>query len=98
MIQGRIVGFMYATVERDLPIYLHEEFAVIREWWVEPAFRGRGAGKSLIARAAADFAEAGVAQLRARSAAGDEALRAVLQHCGFRMGSCELVMELNPGR
>src|SRR4051794_34834601 len=40
--QGRLIGFVYTVVERDLPIYLCEEFAVIREWWVEPAFRRRG--------------------------------------------------------
>jgi L-amino acid N-acyltransferase YncA len=94
--QGQVIGFLYATVENDAPIYLHDEFALIREWWVEPAFRGRGAGKSLIARAAAEFARAGVRQLRVRSAAGDEDVRALLHRCGFRTGACELVKELDP--
>ena len=95
---GAIVGFLYATVERDPPIYLYEEFALIREWWVEPAFRGRDAGESLIARAADEFARAGVPQLRVRSAAGDEEAKTLLQRCGFRMGACELVRDLNPRR
>jgi L-amino acid N-acyltransferase YncA len=94
--EGRIVGFLYATIEKELPFYEHEEFAVVREWWVEPAFHGRGAGEAMIERAAAEFALAGVRQLRVRSAAGDEEARAVLQRCGFRTGAVELVKELIP--
>src|SRR5690349_404082 len=43
--QKRPIGFLYAVVERDLPIYLCEEFGVIREWWVEPPFRRHGVGR-----------------------------------------------------
>ena len=94
--EGQIVGFLYATIENELPIYQHEEFALAREWWVEPEFRGRGAGKALIEHAAAELALAGVRQLRARSAAGDEEALTVLLRCGFRMGACEMVKELDP--
>jgi GNAT superfamily N-acetyltransferase len=94
---GQVVGFLYATVEKDPPIFLHEEFAMIHEWWVEPGFRGRGAGKLLIELASDEFARVGVRQLRVRLAAGDEEARAVLlDHCGFRLGACELVKELEP--
>ena len=94
--QGRIIGFLYATIEKNPPIYLHEEFALVREWWVEPELRRRGAGKALIDRAADELARAGVRQVRVRSAAGDEEARAVLHRCGFHMGACEMVKELNP--
>jgi RimJ/RimL family protein N-acetyltransferase len=92
--EAQIVGFLYATIEKELPIYQREEFAMIHEWWVDPAFRGRGAGKALIDRAAAELALAGVRQLRVRSAAGDEEARAVLHRCGFRTAAVELVKEL----
>ena len=94
---GQIVGFLYATIEKDLPIFLHDEFALVHEWWIEPAFRGRGAGKSLLAHAAAEFARAGVHQLRVRPAAADEEVCAVLHRCGFRPGVVELVKDLKPG-
>jgi L-amino acid N-acyltransferase YncA len=93
--EGQIIGFLYATIEKDPPIYLHEEFALVREWWVEPALRRRGAGKSLINRAATELARGGVRQLRVRLAAGDAEARAVLQRCGLRMGAYEMVKELN---
>jgi ribosomal protein S18 acetylase RimI-like enzyme len=94
--QGQIVGFIYATIEQDLPIYLHDEFAVIREWWVEPVFRGRGAGRALIDLAVKELACVGVCQLRVRTAAGDADARALLERCGFRAGTCEMVKDMQP--
>jgi GNAT superfamily N-acetyltransferase len=94
--QGLLIGFAYAVIERDLPIYLHEEFAVIREWWVEPAFRKRGAAKALIDLAIDEMAAVGVYQLRVRTAAGDADARALLGRCGFRAGTCEMVKDLRP--
>jgi GNAT superfamily N-acetyltransferase len=94
--QGQIVGFVYAVIERDLPIYRHEEFAVIREWWVEPAFRKRGAGRALIDLAIKELAGVGVCQLRVRTAAGDADARALLERCSFRAGTFEMVKDLQP--
>ena len=84
----------FAALERDLPIYLCEEFAVIRERWVEPPFRGRGVGRALIDMAVAEMTAVGVCRLRVRAAAGDSDARALLQRCGFRAGTCEMVKEL----
>jgi GNAT superfamily N-acetyltransferase len=95
--QGRLIGFVYAVVERELPIYLCQEFAVIREWWVEPAFRRRGVGKALIELAIAELAAVGVGQLRVRIASGDADTRALLGRCGFRAATCDMVKELQPG-
>jgi L-amino acid N-acyltransferase YncA len=92
--RGQIIGFLYATMETDAPIYLHDEFALVREWWVEASFRRQGAGKALIDLAAAELAAAGVRQLRVRTAAPDRDAHALLQRCGFRPGASELVMDL----
>jgi GNAT superfamily N-acetyltransferase len=96
--QDRLIGFVLATIERDLPIYLYEEFAIVREWWVEPDFRRRGVGKALIEHAAADLAGAGVQHLRVRTSAPDADARMVLQRCGFRPGTSEMVKELRISR
>jgi GNAT superfamily N-acetyltransferase len=92
--QDRLIGFVLATIERDLPIYLYEEFAIVREWWVEPDFRRRGVGTALIEHAAADLAGAGIRHLRVRTSAPDDDARTVLQRCGFRAGASEMVKEL----
>jgi GNAT superfamily N-acetyltransferase len=94
--EGRTIGFLYALLEKDPPIYLNDEYAIVREWWVEAAFRGRGVGKALVERAATELAAAGVPQLRVRIAATDQPLQATLARCGFRAGAAEMVMELTP--
>ena len=94
--QGRLIAFLYAVVERDLPIYVCEQFAVIREWWVEPVFRRHGVGKALIELAVTELSAAGVGQLRVRTAAADTEARALLGHCGFRPGTTEMVKDLQP--
>ena len=91
---GHLIGYLLFTIERDLPIYLNDEFAIVREWWVEPAFRGRGAGKAMIDRAAAQLARSGILHLRVRTAAADTDARAVLDRCGFRAGPSDMVKEL----
>jgi ribosomal protein S18 acetylase RimI-like enzyme len=95
--QGRIVGFLTATIEQDPPIYLRTEFALVREWWVEPEFRRRGAGEALIELAAAELAAAGIGQIRVRTGAPDDGARALLAQCGFRDGAREMVRELGAG-
>ena len=95
---GRIIGFLTASVEKDPPMYQHAEFALVREWWVEPEFSSLGAAKALIDRAAAEFAAIGIGQIRFRTCAPDEDARALLSSCGFRSGACEMVMELQPRR
>jgi hypothetical protein len=90
---GQVIGFLYATIENDPPIYLHDEFAIVREWWVEPPFRD-GAAEALVERAAAELAAAGVRQLRIRTAWGEAEAQTMLQRCGFRSGACEMVREL----
>jgi GNAT superfamily N-acetyltransferase len=91
---GQMVGFLSATVERDPPIYCCEEFALVREWWVEPEFRRRGIGRELLRHVAAEFAAVGVRQLRVRTTAPDGGTRDMLTRCGFRAGPAEMVREI----
>jgi L-amino acid N-acyltransferase YncA len=92
--EGQVIGFLYATVEKDPPIFLHEEFALVREWWVDAPSRRHGAGKALIDAAAAELGATGVRQMRVRTAASDQDVRELLARCGFRPGVCEIVKEL----
>jgi GNAT superfamily N-acetyltransferase len=94
--EGQIVGFLYATIEKALPIFLHDEFALIREWWVEPPFRTRGVGKALLKHAAAEFTRVCVRQVRVRTSVADQDVRATIQRCGFRPGPRDMVMDLRP--
>ncbi|MHC5816431.1 MAG: GNAT family N-acetyltransferase, partial [Nostoc sp.] len=36
--EGQLVGFLVATIEREIPIYRLQEFAFIHDIWVEPEY------------------------------------------------------------
>ena len=92
---GAIVGFLTALVEKDVPVYVRDEYAVIRDIWVEPRHRRRGAGKLLVEAALRELAEMGLKQVRVRTAAPNETAREMLLACGFRVGTIDLVRELD---
>jgi ribosomal protein S18 acetylase RimI-like enzyme len=94
--EGQIVGFLAASIEEDLPIFLHGEFALVRQWWVEPQHRGRGAGKALLKHAASELAATGLSHLRVRTAPDDMAIAKILSHCGLRPCACESLLEFGP--
>jgi GNAT superfamily N-acetyltransferase len=94
--EGKIVGFLTAVVETDEPIYRCDEYALIRELWVEPAYRRRGAARALLELAASTYAAMGIKQLRVRTAVANESGRAALQSAGFRSETIDLLRELKP--
>ena len=71
---NRLIGFVLATIEHDLPIY----------------FRRRGVGKALIEHAAADLAGAGVRHLRVRRPRRMATPAPSFKRCGFRAGASEM--------
>ena len=40
--EGRLVGFLIGTVERELPIYTLAEYGFVHDVWVEPDYRHEG--------------------------------------------------------
>src|SRR5690606_31611708 len=42
--EGKLVGFLTATVETNLPFYQIKEYAVLRDVWVEPEYRNQHVG------------------------------------------------------
>jgi ribosomal protein S18 acetylase RimI-like enzyme len=92
----RIIGYLAAMVESDLPIFVNDEYAVIKGMWVEPEARRHGVGKALVKRACEEYVAMGVPQLRIRTATDNEAGRRMLQSCGFRVATIDLMIELPP--
>ena len=91
---GRIVGFLVATVERELPIYRLAEFGFIHDFFVDPAYRNEGAGRLLVTRAIEAFKSIGVSQVRGDTAAANEPARALLEGVGFRPSVVEMLIEM----
>ncbi len=91
---NRSVGFLIATVEREIPIYRLKEFAFIHDLWVEPEYRQAGIAKQMIKLTIARFKEMGINQIRLDTADANEAARKLFFNCGFRISTIEMLVEL----
>ena len=92
--EGRLVGFLVATTEQEVPIYRIAEFGFIHDIWVDPAYRNEGFGRQLVMLAIERFREIGVPQVRADTAAANDAARGLLKSCGMRPSTTEMLVEL----
>jgi GNAT superfamily N-acetyltransferase len=93
---GEIVGCLAATVEQDLPIYVCDEYAIVRVLWVDPHHRGRGIAGRMLEHAAGECGRFGLRQLRASAAVGREIEKHVLKKAGFRAAGITFLRELRP--
>ena len=92
--EGRVVGFLVATVESEIPIYRLTEYGFIHDIWVDPTYRNEGVGRQLVMLAIERFRQIGVAQVRADTAAANDAARGLLAKCGLRPSTTEMLVEL----
>jgi ribosomal protein S18 acetylase RimI-like enzyme len=91
---AQLVGFLVATIEREIPIYRLEEFAFIHDLWVEPEYRHAGIARQMVMMAVDSFSQKGVKQIRLDTAAPNDAARRLFASCGFRLSSTEMLIEL----
>jgi len=92
--EGRLVAFLIATVEREIPIYRIEEFGFIHDLWVEPEYRNEGIARQMTMLAIEKFREIGVKQVRLDTHAKNDAARALFASCGFRPSVTEMLIEI----
>ncbi len=92
--EERLVGFLVATVETEIPIYRLKEFGFIHDIWVDPSYRNEGVGRQLVMLAIEKFRDMGVRQVRGDTAAANDAARGLLQSCGLRPSTTEMLIEI----
>ncbi len=82
---GRVIGF--AAVQSRVPNEDHDEcdydFALISDLGVDPAHRGKGVGRALIAACEAFARERGARWLRIAVLGRNEIARGLYERCGF---------------
>ena len=93
---GAIVGCLAATVEQDLPIYVHDEYAIVRVLWVDPRHRGKGIAGQMLELAARECGQFGLRQLRASAAVSREIEKHVLKKAGLRAAGITFLRDLRP--
>jgi ribosomal protein S18 acetylase RimI-like enzyme len=95
---AKVVGFLVATVETEIPIYRVKEFGFIHDVWIEPDYRHEGLARQLTMLAIERFRALGVPQARLDTAAPNDAARALFASCGFRPSTTEMLLELKDER
>jgi ribosomal protein S18 acetylase RimI-like enzyme len=93
---GKLVGFLVATTEREIPIYRIEQFGFIHDLWVEPEYRNEGLARQLVMLAIERFRDMGMHQIRCETAAANDIARSLFQRCGFRPAAVEMLLEIPP--
>lgn len=88
--QRRLVAFLVATVEREIPIYRLQEFGFIHDLWVEPEYRHTGIARQMVSLTIERFKLMGVKQIRLDTAAINDAARRLFSSCGFRLSTMEI--------
>lgn len=91
---GMIVGFLVATVEREIPIYKVKEFGFIHDVWVDAAYRNEGTARQMVMLAIERFSQLGVKQVRLETAATNDAARAAFAKCGFRVSTIDMLTQM----
>ncbi len=91
---GKLVAFLIATIEREIPIYTLKEYGFIHDVWVEPMYRNEGIARQLTTLAIERFTETGVKQIRLDTASSNDTARHLFQRCGFRPSTTEMLIEL----
>ena len=91
---GKLVGFIVATVDKEIPIYRLKEYAFIHDLWVEEEYRRSGIARQMVMETIERFKQMGVKQIRLDTAAVNESARRLFSSCGFRVSTIEMLMEL----
>jgi ribosomal protein S18 acetylase RimI-like enzyme len=92
--EGKPVGFLVATTEKEIPIYRLTEYGFIHDLWVEPAYRNEGIARQMVMLAIERFREIGVKQIRLDTAGPNDVARELFKRCGFRVSTIEMLAEL----
>lgn len=92
--EDRLIAFLIATVEHEIPIYRLNEFGFIHDLWVEPEYRNEGSARQMTMLAIEKFRELGVKQVRLDTHAKNDIARALFASCGFRPSVTEMLLEL----
>jgi ribosomal protein S18 acetylase RimI-like enzyme len=91
---AKLVGFLVAGVQNEIPIYQITEYGFIYDLWVEEPYRNEGIARQMVTLAVERFREIGVQQVRLDTAFTNQAAQGLFKSCGFRPSIIEWLIEL----
>jgi ribosomal protein S18 acetylase RimI-like enzyme len=92
--EGRIVGFVLAMAEDEIPIYRVKRFGFVHDLWVEEQYRNEGIARQMVSLLVERFREMGVDQVRCDVLFGNEPARNLFAACGFRPTTVEMMIDV----
>ena len=93
-LDGEVVGYCYAALEGKDWLSLRGPAGAIYDILVDPAARGRGAGRRLLDAMLRTLAERGAPQVVLFTATQNEAAQRLFARAGFRSTMIEMTREL----
>ena len=93
-LESKLVGFLIATTEAEIPIYKLKHFGFIHDIWVDSDYRNEGIARQLVMLTIEKFRDMGLKQVRGDTAAANEPARGLLRSCGMRPSTIEMLIEL----
>jgi ribosomal protein S18 acetylase RimI-like enzyme len=92
---ARVVGYAYAAIEGYDYVSLRGPAALLHDLIVDPAFRGRGAGRALLEATLSALAAQHVPRVVLSSAERNEPAQRFFARMGFRRTMVEMTRELD---
>ncbi len=95
---GQLVGYTYAGVEETDYMSLRGPAGVLYDIVVDPAYRGRGAGRALLDATVAALESRGAPRVVLSTAERNEVAQRLFSRAGFRRTMIEMTRELGAGK
>lgn len=92
---SKLVAFLIATVEKEIPIYRLKQFGFVHDLWVEPEHRHAGIARQMVMQMIEHFTHQGIEQIRLDTAMANDTARKLFESCGFRASTIEMLIEFN---
>lgn len=92
---GEVIGYAYAAVEGHDYMALRGPAGVLHDIIVDPAHRGRGAGRQLLDAALAFLGSRGAPRVVLSTAVANEAAQRLFASIGFRRTMIEMTREMD---
>jgi ribosomal protein S18 acetylase RimI-like enzyme len=94
--EGQVIGYAYAVLEEGYDyMLLRGPAAILHDLIVDPAYRGRGAGRLLVDAILSAMVSHGAPRVVLSSAERNEAAQRLFEKMGFRRTMVEMTRELD---
>jgi ribosomal protein S18 acetylase RimI-like enzyme len=95
--EGKVVGYTYAGMEGMDYMALRGPAGALYDIVVDPAYRGQGIGRQLLATALSALKDRGAPRVVLSTAQGNEAAQHLFESAGFRRTMIEMTRESDQG-